>query len=150
MPGEPHEEPPEPPTLRSLSTTPPSRRLMPSGARLARQLSGSVCTGSGVGRAAARKLYRGEPVDHAVVHLSNEPDPPIVQTIGDPDLPQRPPVHQRRGHRCIDRIAPSRWRRAAHMPADIEVRVVDPHGICQPERDRHKFLAIPGRSPRDS
>jgi hypothetical protein len=39
-----------------------------------------------------RQLDRGEPVDHAVMDLADHPDAPVVQTVGDPQLPQRTAV----------------------------------------------------------
>ena len=76
-----------------------------------------------------RQLDRGEPVDHAVVDLADHPDPPVVQAVGDPQLPQRTAADQRRGHHRVDRIAPARRRGRPDVPIHIELGVVDPDRI---------------------
>ncbi len=92
------------------------------------------------------ELDRGEPVDEAVVGLADDADPAVRQVVGDPQLPERAVVLQRRGHDLVDDPAEVRARRAQDVVGDVKGGVVDPDGVAEPERDRGELLAVARRA----
>ena len=76
--------------LRARSVSPRPSSLGAAGGRLRGPCVRLGRRGDGVGiEQQAAELHGGDPVDHAVVGLADHADPPVVEPVGDPDLPQR-------------------------------------------------------------
>ena len=68
-----------------------------------------------------------------------------MQPVGDPQLPQRAVAVELRGHHLVRELVQVRYRAAAHMVGDIELVVVHPHRIVDPERHLGQPLPVPRR-----
>ena len=89
------------------------------------------------------QLGARDPVDRGVVDLADERDVAVVQALHDVDLPQGPGAVERHpddGPRQVGQLAGAA-RRGEHVPADVvvevEVGVLDPQRVVQPERHLH-------------
>ena len=78
-------------------------------------------------------VHAGDPVDERVVGLADQREAAVAHRVDEPDLPQRLVAVELLGeHAAGERaqlvLARGRGqRRVAHVVADVEVRVVDPH-----------------------
>jgi hypothetical protein len=80
-----------------------------------------------------------------VVGLADDADAPVVE-IGDPQLPQRAVVAQRRRHDLVDEAVEVAVLAAQHVVGYVEARIVDPDGIVEAERDVLEALAVARRA----
>ena len=87
----------------------------------------------------------GDAVDHAVVGLADHRDPALGQLVGEPELPQRPVARQRRGEDLVDERVEVVALRVQQVLGGVEVGVVDPHRLVQPERHRRELLPVARR-----
>ncbi len=96
-----------------------------------------------------RRQHRrtAHPVEDRVMHLGHQRRPLPLEPLHDVHLPQRAvgierPAHHRR-HERVELGLAARRRQAG--PGDVvvqlEVRVVDPHGVVEPEGHPHRPLA---------
>jgi hypothetical protein len=88
------------------------------------------------------KLDGGDPVDHAVMRLADESDPPVLELVGDRHLPKRPAAVERRRHHPIDDVREAGLARVPDMARDVEAVVVDPERVVQAEWNRLDLLAV--------
>ena len=110
--------------------------------RVERQVRAPSETGLGLGLQVEEhreELGPGHPVHGGVVHLGDEADPVVGQPLDDPHLPQRlRPVELVAGDvpGQVGQLAqPARAgdRGQPHVVVDVEVGVVDPDRVAQPE-----------------
>ncbi len=86
-------------------------------------------------------LVPGDAVDGGVVHLVEQRHAPVLEPLDHVQLPQRPGAVQRPGVQARDGLAQlglgarGRDGRLAHVEIEVEVRVLDPVGLVEPERD---------------
>ena len=79
-------------------------------------------------------------IHRRVVHLGDERDAVVLEALDDPDLPQRLAaleLHARDVAHDVGQLAQRAGRRHADpfdVAVDVEVRVVDPHRVVQPQR----------------
>ena len=98
-------------------------------------------------RALARAVEQGRghldprhAVDRAVVHLHVQRDPAVLETLDHPELPERPAAVERRRVQVRDQLgellvrAGGRHRNVSHVEVEVEVRVLDPVRVVEPER----------------
>ena len=89
-----------------------------------------------------------DPVDERVVHLRQQRDAPAAQALDHGQLPQRARAVQAARQLLADELgergvaARGGQRCAAHMPAEVEAVVVDPHGVRKPRGAGLQALAI--------
>ena len=87
-------------------------------------------------------------VDERVVHLRQHRVAPAREALDERDLPQRPRAVQPARHLGADELgelrvaAGRRQPRHAHVPADVEVVVVDPDRVGDPRRGVLQALAV--------
>ena len=93
------------------------------------------------------ELDHGRAVDHAVVHLADQPHAPVLELGGDRDLPQRAVARQRRRKDRVDDRVEIPAVRAQQVRGGIEVCVVDPHRVVHPERHARQLLPVARRPP---
>jgi hypothetical protein len=91
------------------------------------------------------ELDHRHPVDHAVVRLPDDPDLAAGQPVRDPHLPQRPVARERGRQHGVDDRAEVAAIGGQEVLGRVEVRVVDPHGLVQAERDGGQALAVARR-----
>jgi hypothetical protein len=86
------------------------------------------------------ELRAGDAVDRAVVHLGDHADVAVGEPLDHVELPQRPrPVEGGGGDlgRQLGELAHAAGARgtdAADVEVEVEVGVLDPDGVTQPER----------------
>ncbi len=89
-------------------------------------------------------------VHQDLVALGEDRDTTPLEPLDEVDLPQRPAAVERARGDPRDQLAQlvvvarARQRGAAYVVADLEVRVVDPHGVGEPARHRLQPLAVAG------
>jgi hypothetical protein len=83
-----------------------------------------------------------------VVHLADQRERPVRQLVRDPDLPQRAVALQRRGQDVVDDRADVVARGAQQVARGIEVRIVDPDRVVEPERRASGGIAARVRAAR--
>jgi len=93
-------------------------------------------------------------VDERLVGLGQQRDPAALEALHEVDLPQRPAAVERARDDArheleqLRRRTGARQRRAAHVEADVEVLVVDPHRVGEVAGHRLQPLAV-ARHERD-
>ena len=92
------------------------------------------------------ELDRRKAVDHAVVGLADEPDAPVAQPVGDPELPQRAVAAQRLRQHRVGELRQVLGGGAVDVLGGVEVLGVDPQRRVQPERVGGDALAEAGRA----
>ena len=113
-----------------------------------RQRPGSVGVGLPVEHD-GQQVGAGHAVDHAVVGLRDERPGPVLQTLHLPHLPQWTVAVEPLGHQPANEseqlgLAPRLGQgRVAHVIAEVEVGVVDPHRPAELERRDPDLLAVP-------
>src|SRR3954468_3226220 len=81
------------------------------------------------------------------MHLGEDRDPPVRESLDDPHLPQRPgAVERHSGAMPAElgqlRVLAGRWQRdAVELAVDVEVLVVDPHRVVDAEWHQTQLLA---------
>jgi hypothetical protein len=106
-------------------------------------------------------LRAAQPVDHGVVDLRQHRDEPGLVALDDVDLPQRPRAVERAGHDPRDLVgelgvvARRGERHLTHVVAEVDLGLLDPVGMVEPERDvrepppqRRELRAALGQQPR--
>jgi len=93
-----------------------------------------------------RQLDGGDPVDHAVVRLADQPDRAVVELVGDPHLPQRTLALQRHRHHGVDDRVEVAGAGVHQVAVDVEVGVIHPRRLADAEGDRRQTLAIARRA----
>lgn len=104
-----------------------------------------LAQGAGIGAAQCllQECHGGCSVRHRMVHLGHHGEPVVGQSLHHHDLPQRPvPAQWPAGHVGDDRgqlTVAARWgdAAAADVASQVEVRVLHPHRVAEPERHRH-------------
>ncbi len=96
------------------------------------------------------EVDRVDAVDHRLVNLGDDGDPPVGEPLDDDELPQRTGPVERPGLEPGDELGelgvrPRPGQRgAADVVADVEVLVVDPDRVREPGRDPADPLPVPG------
>ena len=97
-----------------------------------------------------RDVDAGDPVDERVMRLRQHREAPVRETLDEPQLPQRPAAVERLGEHAareplqLALAAGAGQRRVAHVVADLEVGIVDPHRAALAERHERQPLAVAG------
>ncbi len=100
-------------------------------------------------------LHPGDPVGQGVVELVEQSDPALLEAVDQMELPQRPRAVERRGDDAGDvvghgaRVAGGLDAALPDVEGDVEVGVLDPVGMIEPERDLGQLPGI-GRHEMDS
>ena len=90
------------------------------------------------------QVSAGDAVHRRVMHLRDDGDAALGHVLDDPHLPQRPVAVERTSgdvaHDLGQLVHRARRRRAdaMEMVVEIELRVLDPHGVVEVERDRNQ------------
>ena len=95
-----------------------------------------------------REVDAGDAVDHRVVRLGDQREPPVLEALDEPQLPQRLRAVQALGEHARAHgeqrvlVAGRGQRRVAHVVGEVERRVVDPQRAAGLERRRRELLAV--------
>ena len=73
-------------------------------------------------------------------------DVPVVQVLGDPQLPQRAIVIQWGGHDLVHQSPEVALTGASHVQGNVETRIINPDGVIEAQRNLGQLL--PGGQPR--
>jgi hypothetical protein len=90
-------------------------------------------------------LDRGDPVDHAVVGLADEPDRAVLEVGRDPHLPQRAVAPQRLGEHRVGEVLEVLGGGAVDVLGGVELLGVDPQRRVEAERVGGDPLAVARR-----